>query len=169
VRDHAPAVYRVVLGFVDAREADDLAQDVFVHVVQGLPSFDAKSCLGTWIHRIATNVGLNHLRTRRRKPAPANLADEAAVPARAPGPEVALHAREEEAALRSAVESLPDEFRAVVVLRVQRGLSFEEIARVLGIPRPTAESRMARAKEKLRALLGPWLEVDAEPGRAGRR
>jgi len=153
-------VYRVVLGFVEPREADDVAQDVFVHVVQGLPSFDGKSRLLTWIHRIATNVGLNHLRTRRRKPAPAKLADDAVVEARALAPDLELHAREEGEALKQAVESLPDEFRAVVVLRVQRGLSVEEIARVLGIPRPTAESRMARAKEKLRALLAPWLDFD---------
>jgi RNA polymerase sigma-70 factor (ECF subfamily) len=145
-----------------------VAQDVFLKVVQGLPSFDGRARLGTWIHRIATNAGLNHLRTRKRRRGAANLSREADVPSTAPSPDAELHAREEETALARALETLPEEFRAVVVLRVQRGLSFEEIARVLGIQRPTAESRMARAKDKLRALLGPWLEVAIEPGK-GRR
>jgi RNA polymerase sigma-70 factor (ECF subfamily) len=154
VRDHAPAVYAIVLGYVDRREADDVAQEVFLRVVQGLPTFDGKSRLATWIFRVATNVGLNHVRSRRRKPAPQALPDDGAVPSRAPDPATELFEREERAAFRRALEELPEEFRAVVVLRIHKGLSFDEIAEVLDIPRPTAESRMARAKDKLRALLG---------------
>jgi RNA polymerase sigma-70 factor (ECF subfamily) len=162
VREHGAAVYAIALGYADRSEADDLAQEVFLRVVQGLASFDGKSQLATWIFRVATNAGLNHVRSKKRRPAPARLANDAAVPSSRPDPATELDAREEEAALRRALDTLPEEFRAVAVLRVQQGLSFEEIALVLGIARPTAESRMARAKDKLRVLLEPWLEPDVK-------
>ena len=63
-------------------------------------------------------------------------------------------------ALHAALAELPEDQRAVIVLRGLEGLPFEEVARILGIKKPTAESRMARAKEKLRGLLGRWLEED---------
>jgi len=157
VRLHAPSVYSIARGYVDAQEADDLVQDVFLRVVQGLPLFDGRSRLATWIFRVATNVGLNAIRTRRRRPRPATLAPDAPIRASEPEPPAELDARDERAAFERALDALPEEFRAVVVLRVHRGLSFEEIASVLGIARPTAESRMARAKEKLRTILEPWL------------
>lgn len=167
MREHAGAVYSVVLGFARGPEADDLAQDVFLRLVQGLPGFQGQARLSTWVHRVATNVGLNHLRGRRRRPPPQRLAEDAPLIASGPGPARELDAREEREAFRRALEELPPELRAVVVLRVHRGLPFQEIASVLEIPRPTAESRMARAKERLRARLRPHLGRDAPapPGR----
>lgn len=158
MRAFAPAVYGVVLGFVDARDADDVAQEVFLKVVQGLPSFDGRSQLGTWVYRIATNVGLNFLRSRKRKPAPARLTPDIEIPSGALSADAALDERAARAAFQRALDELGEDLRAVVVLRVHQGLSFDEIAAVLGIPRPTAESRMARARERLRAPLRPFLE-----------
>jgi RNA polymerase sigma-70 factor (ECF subfamily) len=163
VRAHAPAVQAIVQGYVERGEADDVAQEVFLRVVQGLPGFDGRARLGTWIFRVATNVGLNAARSRRRKPRPASLPEDAPLVAAGPEPGANLDAREERAAFLRALDALPDEFRAVVVLRVHRGLSFEAIAEVLGIARPTAESRMARAKDRLRGLLAPRLDKEQRP------
>ncbi|HVY60985.1 MAG TPA: sigma-70 family RNA polymerase sigma factor [Planctomycetota bacterium] len=169
VSEHARPVYATVLGFVPPAEADDVAQEAFLRVVQGLATFDGRARLGTWIVRVAVNTALNHLRARRRRPPPAPLPDEALVPSPAPAPGALLDEAEERAAYLRALDALPDEQRAVVVLRVQRGLSFEEVAAALGIARPTAESRMARAKARLRELLAPLVERDAEPEPGPRR
>src|SRR5579883_1803416 len=67
VRLHAGTVYRIVAGYVPRDEAEDATQEVFVRIQQGLPAFEGRSRLATWIHRIATNVGLRRIRTRRRK------------------------------------------------------------------------------------------------------
>lgn len=159
MREHAGAVHAVVLGYADRRDADDVVQDVWTRVLRGLTTFDGRARLSTWLFRVATNVGLNHARARRRRPPLPSLPAEDALPSTALDPARALDAEDERDALRRALDELPDEQRAVVVLRVYRGLSFEEVAAALGIARPTAESRMARAKERLRALLVPAREA----------
>ena len=162
---HADAVYRVAAGYVGPDEAEDAAQETFVRVHQGLRGFAGESSLRTWVLRIAANVALTRLEKRRRTRArPIDEAGEPAARGREPGE--AAEVEEQRAAVRRAVAELPEKERAVAVLRGMEGLSFEEVARVLGIKRPTAESRMARAKERLRAALGRWLDMGA--GAAGR-
>lgn len=160
VEQHAPAVYRICAGLMGARhgdaDAEDAAQEVFTRVFTGLPGFKGESSVSTWIFRIATNVALTRVKRRRSRPRAQALVDEPNEP-RA-GPQDALAAQERREAVRRAVEQLPEEQRAVVVLRGFEGLSFEEVAQVLGILRPTAESRMSRAKERLRGLLGDFMK-----------
>lgn len=163
VRTHAASVYRIVAAYVGREEAEDATQEVFVHVQEGLPSFEGRSQLGTWILRIATNVALKRLRRRRRKPPPKPLEDHDHPAAPDADPSMVLADLELKDAFRSALGSLPHDQRAVVVLRGIEGLPFDEVARTLGIPTPTAHSRMARACERLRRLLGRF--VDA-PSRA---
>ncbi len=80
-----------------------------------------------------------------------------------PDPLDQASAGEERERLRLALERLPPDQRAVVVLRAMEGLPFEEVARILAIPVPTAQSRMARAKEKLLVLLAGSLEPPGAP------
>lgn len=157
VRHHAPRVFRVVAGHLGRAEAEDATQEVFLLVSQGIRRFEGRSQLSTWIHRIATNVALKRHRRRRRKPPPDSL-DAAAVASAGPGPLVEASGRELEAELRRALDALPEDQRAVVVLRGVEGLSFAEVAAALGIPEPTAHSRMSRARECLRRFLRPFLE-----------
>jgi RNA polymerase sigma-70 factor (ECF subfamily) len=152
VEEHAPAVYRIVAGHLGSGEAEDAAQEVFTRVYLGLPGFKGESAVATWIFRIATNVALTRAKRRKKRPRAGTLDDEPAEPRG--GPEDDLATRERREAVRRAVEQLPEDQRAVVVLRSFQGLSFDEVAQVLGILRPTAESRMARAKERLKGLLG---------------
>jgi RNA polymerase sigma-70 factor (ECF subfamily) len=160
VQLHAGLVYTVVASHLGSDEAEDATQEVFILVQRGLRSFEERSQLGTWIYRIATNVALQRLRRRRRRPPSAGL-DGRDVACPRPGPLTAASAQEEREAFVHALDALPLEQRAVVVLRGIAGLSFDEIAATLGIPTPTAQSRMARAREKLRTLLRRFLDDDA--------
>lgn len=157
VQQFGARAYRIVAAALGPTEAEDAAQEVFVQVHRGLPRFEGRAALGTWIHRIAVNVALKRLRRRKRKPTPALLEDDAAA-SRRPGPQARAEAEELRVAFREALAALPDEQRAVVVLRGVEGLSFDEVARALEIPVPTAQSRMSRARERLRGLLSRFLE-----------
>jgi RNA polymerase sigma-70 factor (ECF subfamily) len=159
---HSAAVYRICEGMLGASEAEDAAQEAFVRVHAGLASFRGDSKLSTWIHRVTTNVALKRAAKRRRRPAAAGLDAAAEVAATGPSPEAGVDAEERRAALRRALDQLPPEQRAVVVLRGLEGLPFDVVARTLGIPEPTAQSRMSRAKARLRELLGRLLPD--EPG-----
>ena len=155
---HADAVWRVAAAHVGPDEAEDAAQEVFVRVHQGLRGFAGDSRFSTWIYRIATNVALTRAKRLRMRRATQRPMDGAAEPA-ARGAEPGDRAADEERrdAVRRAIEALPEKERAVAVLRGLEELSFEEVAQVLGIRRPTAESRMARAKERLKGLLKKWV------------
>jgi RNA polymerase sigma-70 factor (ECF subfamily) len=159
VERYAARVYAVVAGHVGRAEAEDAAQEVFVRAHRGLAGFAGEAKLSTWIFRIATNVGLSRAGARRG-PGPLPKGTDLDVPASGPAPDEAAAREERRAAVRRAVAELPERERAVAVLRAFEGLAFDEIARVLGIPRATAESRMARARERLRERLGRWLDRD---------
>ncbi len=157
VSQHADAVYRIAASHLGASEAEDASQEVFLQVHRDLDRFRGEAALKTWIYRVATNVSLKRIRRRKRRPFLERMGvREPASPL--PGPDAEVGREEKRAALRGALERLPETQRAVVVLRMQ-GVPFAEIARTLGIRQPTAESRMARAKDRLRELLVGWMEV----------
>lgn len=137
-------------------EAADLTQEIFLRVFRHLGSFGGRSTLKTWIYRIA----VNHCRDRLSRwhpptqPIGEEPGDGAAVyadPAR--GPEALAVAADEKRRVEQALTRLPQVFREVVVLRDIEGLSYEEIAEVLGVRIGTVRSRIARGREQLRALL----------------
>ena len=154
----SPMVYNLCLRMSgDPSRAQDLSQEVFLRVFKGLPRYRGSSSLKTWIYSIA----LNHCRGRlgRRGLETTELNDEQwaqgpADPAR--GPEEDLLARDGERRISVALLALPVRFREAVVLRDLEGLSYEEIAVVLDVRTGTVRSRIARGRERLRALLeGP--------------
>ena len=145
---HQAAVYRVVRGIVgDAAEAEDVAQEVFLKAFGALGRFRGESGFFTWIYRIAVNEALRAARKRR---SPATL-DEG-MPVEAPpvpqpdedGPSLAL--------LERLLRKLPEEFRAIVVLRDLEGLPYKDVAEALEIPIGTVMSRLFRARRELRDL-----------------
>jgi RNA polymerase sigma-70 factor (ECF subfamily) len=159
---HADAVFRVCAGHLGAQDAEDAAQEVFLRIHQGLAGFEGSSQLSTWIFRVATNVSLTRSKQKRRRKSVAPL-EAAPEPVARGTPDGLEHLESEERreAVRRAVRELPEEQRAVAVLRALEGYSFEEVAQILGIKRPTAESRMNRAKERLKNALTRWLKTDA--------
>ena len=144
----------------DAGAAEDVAQETFVRAWRGMGRFRGESSFKTWLYRIATNVARTHLdrRGRQARIADRSLDDEAEplqagdVPSPAPDAETSLVRRE---AIDRALSELPDELRLALVLRDVEGLDYKEIAGVTGAPIGTVESRIFRARRRLRTLLRP--------------
>ena len=140
--------------------AEDVAQETFVRAWRGLGRFRGESSFKTWLYRIATNVARTHLdrHGRQARIADRSLDDEAEplqagdVPSPAPDAETSLVRRE---AIDRALSELPDELRLALVLRDVEGLDYKEIAGVTGAPIGTVESRIFRARRRLRTLLRP--------------
>ena len=151
----AEMVYNVSLRLSsDPEQAADLTQEVFLRIFRHLGGFRGMSSLKTWIFRIA----LNHCRNRlsRRRPAMQPLEEEGTESRWADagrGPEELAVAADEGRRLAESLSRLPAEFREAVVLRDIEGLSYEEIADVLGVRIGTVRSRIARGRERLRSLL----------------
>jgi RNA polymerase sigma-70 factor (ECF subfamily) len=133
----------------------DVAQEAWIKAWKNLGTYNFESRLGTWLHRIVVNTGLDHLRKRQRlqERFVAVAAEECAPPV-APESEPAhqLEAKERHEKLASAVARLPDLQRVVLVLREFEVYSYDEIARELGIARGTVMSRLHTARQKLMEL-----------------
>ncbi|HZF07648.1 MAG TPA: RNA polymerase sigma factor [Thermoanaerobaculia bacterium] len=142
----------------DLEEARDAVQEVFLKAFRKAGAFRPRGQVYTWLYRIAVNHCLNRLRRRRlvrftRLGAPAETerpeAAELDPPDGAPSPEEALAARRRWAATRRAIERLPANQRAVLVLIRFEGLSYREAAEALGITEGAVESRLFRAMRRL--------------------
>ena len=156
-----------------AADADDATQEALIRIVRGIGSFDGRSSFGTWAYRVATNTSLDELRKRRRRPQP-HVArrepdgQEWATPEVAdPRAERDVTAPADRLALDAAVASLPDEFRAPLVMRDVADLDYAEIAEALQIPLGTVKSRIARGRRMLGELLGDTYGIGSGGGESG--
>jgi RNA polymerase sigma-70 factor, ECF subfamily len=142
-RVHA-VVRRVVRNAADVEEA---RQDALLAVARGIHSFDGRARFTTWLHRVATNAALMHLRKHRRDPEPVERLPERV---ESIGPERIVVGR---LALDDALDQLAPEFREAVLLADQAELEYQEIAGRLGVPIGTVRSRVNRGRAKLAELL----------------
>jgi RNA polymerase sigma-70 factor (ECF subfamily) len=161
VERYRDRVHRLVWGLLrNAEDAEDVTQEVFIKAWYRLGSFEGGSAFYTWLYRVAVNTAADWRKRWRRRRA-LSLEDGPAgpegVPDLAPRPDRLAHGRELGAKLSEALERMPEKFRRIVVLRDYEGLSYEEIGRVLGLPKGTVESRLFRARERLREALEPLL------------
>jgi len=142
-------VFNAVLRMVRHRdEATDLTQTAFLKAYEQLRHFDSQHKFFSWLYRIAINVAINHLKRHRRLEP---LADEWASPARSP--EDALVESDLSVHVQDALMSLPYDYRAVLVLRHFEGCSYDEMARIVGVPEKTVKSRLFSARRQLKELL----------------
>jgi len=158
-------VMHVVMRFVrDADEAEDVAQEAFIKAYSAINNFRGDSAFYTWLFRIATNAAKNHLVARgRRTPVldvdidDALMHDENQRLVEDESPQAALETQELEAAIKRAVQDLPDELQTALCLREFDGLSYEDIAVIMNCPIGTVRSRIFRGREtvdqKVAALL----------------
>jgi len=150
-RDHGRFLYNVAyrLAGNDA-DAQDLVQETLLRVRRGLETYQPGS-LPAWLSRIVTNVFLDEVRRRRRRPTDPLLDDgERVLPASAAADEASEELSDE---VQGALSALPDEFRTAVVLCDVVGMSYDEIASAQGVPVGTVRSRIHRGRRMLRTAL----------------
>ena len=146
-------------------EADalDLAQETFVRIHRHRARYRAGARFSTWMFQIALNLARDHARKNHRRRTgsleDAPPAEVAALASADPSPAVAARHAEEVAAVRAALAELPEDLRAAVLLAEYDHLPHAEIAAVLGTTAKAVESRLHRAREKLRARLARWLRA----------
>jgi RNA polymerase sigma-70 factor (ECF subfamily) len=150
-REHGRFMYTVAYRLSgNDEDAQDLVQEALIRVRRGLERYEPGSLEG-WLARIVTNVFLDEVRRRRRRPTTALPDDpERMLPPSPAADEVQTGLSTE---IQAALASLPDEFRVPVVLCDVADQSYEQIALTLGIPVGTVRSRIHRGRRQLRALL----------------
>ena len=153
LRRHELRVYNIALRMTGRPEdARDATQEAFLSVWRRLGSFRGDAKFSTWLHRIAVNAANDLLRKRSRTPVPAEETIEALAERPGSGDVAGDVAFEED--VRRALQEVPEEHRAVLVLHDVHDLDFDEIAAVLGIPSGTAKSRLHRGRLALARALG---------------
>jgi RNA polymerase sigma-70 factor, ECF subfamily len=153
VRQHADRVYRLAYRLSgNQHDAEDLTQETFIRVFRSVQNYQPGTFEG-WLHRITTNLFLDMVRRRGRIRMEALPDDYDRVPADDPNPEQIYHDSRLGPDLQAALDSLPPEFRAAVVLCDIEGLSYEEIGATLGVKLGTVRSRIHRGRQALRDYL----------------
>ncbi len=150
----SPMVFNLALRMSgDAEEAADLAQEVFLRIYRHLVKFAGRSTLKTWIYRVTLNYC--HSRLGRKQLAVKTLErdDSRAVQDPRRGPEERTLAHDTERWVALALSQLKPTFREVVILRDLEGLSYAEIAEVLGLRVGTVRSRISRGRQRLKTVL----------------
>ena len=162
VSEHQRMVYQLSLNLLgDHNEALDLSQEVFLRVFRTIHTFRGHAALRTWIYRIVINQARNRQRWWRRRhrsqqvSLDEHIRDHGELPEAGNGgsPDRLLGQKQLAERIRTALDQLPFDQRTALVLREIDGLSYEEIGFSLGIAVGTVKSRLARARDALRAQL----------------
>jgi RNA polymerase sigma-70 factor (ECF subfamily) len=150
-RDHGRFLYNVAYRLAgNDVDAQDVVQEALIRVRKGLETYQPGSLEG-WLARIVTNVFLDEVRRRRRRPTEALPADPDRVVPPAPAADQVTSGLSDE--VQAALAALPDEFRVAVVLCDVADLSYEQISESVGVPVGTVRSRIHRGRRLLRAAL----------------
>ncbi len=162
IREHSPAVYRLVLRLLgDREEAEDAVQETFLSAFKAIDRFDGRSGVSTWLYRIAYNTALMRLRRRRPDAVPVEEAIEPDEGSPVPHalvdwcclPERELEKAEVRAEITRAIRELPAKLRAVFVMRELEELSTAATAQALGLSEETVKTRLRRARLQLKESL----------------
>jgi len=157
MKAHYEASFRLVYSIVrHDHDARDVCQEVWLTVWRELPKFRGDAKFSTWLHSITVRRALDHLRKRRRwydRFLPFDSGDAAIAAAPEPvtpdDPRAEAEGDERRARIQQRVQTLPPKLRAVLALREIQGLSYDEIARAVGIPPGTVMSRLYHARHLL--------------------
>ena len=155
---HEGRIYAIALRMCGNREdAQDCAQEAMLRIYHALDRFKGQSSFATWVYRITMNSCLDELRKRKVRAAASldAMLETGWSPAAGEGglPEVQALRGEQRDIIRAAITSLPEDMRAVIVLRDIQGFSYEQIADMLDANIGTIKSRISRGREKLREIL----------------
>ena len=147
----------------NADDAHDLAQEVLVKVYQVLDRYDPQYKFSTWLFRVAQNAAIDQIRRRRLKVVSLRQEDEEGegrdwdLPSPERGPYGELRNQERGEAIQEAIESLPWEYRELILLRHFGELPYEEIARIKEMPLGTVKNKLFRGRQMLKEKLQEFL------------
>lgn len=158
-RSHCARVFALCTRMLkNAAEAEDLTQEIFLHVFRKIHSFRGESAFSTWLYRVSVNMVL--MRLRRMTFAKTSLDDIAeagettgASQRELGGPDLHLEGYIDRTTLQKAVDQLPPRFKAMFVLYDVQGYAHREIAKILGCSLGTSKSQLHKARRRLRELL----------------
>ncbi len=164
VREYQKRIYFTVLQVVmNHEDADDVLQETFIKAYTKLETYDESYPFYPWLYRIAINTSLNHQKKRARLRALSldeiGETNGQADISESPQQMFDMEGSELVARLKQALAKIPSEQRVVFLLRVNDGLSYQEISDTLEISIGTVMSRLSRARDKLRTLLKGYLET----------
>jgi len=156
--EHIDALYGYALALThNMTEAEDLVQDTYLRATSAAHRPDINSNLKSWLFVIMRNAWLNEVRHKNSGPKFVDLdASGPLVDQLQETPHVVYLRKLERDQVQQAIESLPDAYREIIVLRDIEGFTYQEIATVLDCPAGTVMSRLGRARGKLRKLLSTW-------------
>jgi RNA polymerase sigma-70 factor (ECF subfamily) len=154
VERHRGIVFRTAARIVGPDDAEDVSQDAFLRAFHRLEQYRGQAAFRTWLLQIVQNAALNTLARARRRPAEP-VAESPDVADRDPvrQPATQLEHRERQQRLELKLASVRPEYRSLLVLRDVEGLSYTEIANILGIPLGSVKGRLHRARGELIQLL----------------
>jgi RNA polymerase sigma-70 factor (ECF subfamily) len=168
VQQHKNRIYHYICRMThDSPEAEDLTQEVFIKAYLSLSTFRHDAAVDTWLYRIATNLVIDRFRRRKRGPLAwltwggeeeGDPVAELPAPERSSNPAAVAELTELQARVQQAIASLPPKLRSAVVLHDMEGLSYEEVAAVVGCPVGTVKSRLFNGRNLLRRKLASYVE-----------
>ena len=161
VLEYEKNVYNIALRMTgNSEDAADMTQEAFIKAYNSLQSFRGDSKFSVWLYRIVSNVCLDFLRSKNRRPtvslsvedddgedAQLDVADESQ------SPELLLDRKLTRDSVRRGLDSLPPDYRQILLLREIQGLSYDEIAQALSLEVSTVKSRIFRARKRLCTFL----------------
>lgn len=166
IRRNQHKVFSVIYRFLgDRTESEDLTQEVFLRVYRTCGRYEPAAKFSTWLYRIATNISLNAIRNRSRFHAVSlevrqedsddfhrEIPDE-----NSPEPSAPMHDEELSRVVMVAIEQLPEQQKAAIVLNKYEGLSYDDVAGILNCSVMAVKSLLSRARSNLKARLTPYL------------
>lgn len=166
VRKYQGRVAKLVSRYVhDPAEVEDVTQEAFIKAYRGLRNFRGDSAFYTWLYRIAINTAKNHLVANSRRGQDIGVDAQDAEQFEGAGllqehgtPEGLALAEEIKQQVHETIERLPVELKTAIILRELEGLTYEEIAEVMGCPIGTVRSRIFRAREAINNSIAPLLD-----------
>jgi RNA polymerase sigma-70 factor (ECF subfamily) len=162
-RYRSPLVNYFIRMVRDTALAEDLAQEVFLRVYKARGRYRPDARFTTWLYRIATNLALNAIRDRKgdgqlAENGDSELEPATKIPDKRPTAEQLLIDGDRERLIREAVESLPDNQRAAVILHKYQEVDYRQIAKILNVSEGAVKSLLFRAYENLRRRLEPFMK-----------
>lgn len=157
MRKYHDAIYNLIYRMVrEKEEVEDLTQEAFIKAFASLRSFNEEYAFSTWLYKIATNNCIDYIRKKKLETFSIDKPIESKdsemtfeVPDTTYQPDKAIIAQQRKELVEEAIESLPEKYRRVIVLRHQQEKNYEEIAEILKLPIGTVKAHIFRAREML--------------------